>query len=482
MLLANLSADTSASSPRLLSKYATVAGACLRISDLAMVLFAALAAYRLRFGTWMPGFVDRIAISISILIAALCFSAFPLYRSWRGRGLMREVWVLGTAWTAALTLTSAQIWLLQLDRPTYLLWMSLWYALGFGLLAASHLAVRGALSLLRSIGMDMRRAVVVGLRPPVLKIHRYLAHNPWVGMQIVGYFSTRDDISIAETTDLECLGPAQSLADFLASDRVEEVWISLPMGKLGSVKSLLSMLDGIPVKVKLIPDTSELAALNQSGEQVGSVPVINLRQGSDAPDNSFFVIKAVMDRVLALIALVVLAPLMVAIAIGVKLGSPGPVLFRQKRHGRGGKEFSMLKFRSMRSDVPAGAEVRQATRDDPRVTRLGAFLRRSSLDELPQLLTVLAGSMSIVGPRPHAIQHNRHYGMLINSYMQRHYVKPGITGWAQVNGFRGETPRLRDMKKRVQYDMDYIRRWSPWLDIKIIALTAVRVFGQKQAY
>ncbi|MEL1263401.1 undecaprenyl-phosphate glucose phosphotransferase [Pseudoxanthomonas putridarboris] len=482
MLLANLSADTSAPSPRLLSKYSTAADACLRISDLAMVLVAALLAYRLRFDTWTPAIGDWIPISTSILSAALCFNAFPLYRSWRGRGVLSEVWILGLAWTTVLALISVHTWLLQLDRPTYLLWVGLWYVLGFALLGFSRVAVRGVLSMLRSAGIDVRRVVVVGMRPPVIRIHRYLRQNAWVGMQIVGYFSTRDDINIADSTDLHCLGPVQNLREYLAGDRVEEVWISLPMGKLGRIKSVLTMLDKTPVKVKLVPDTSELAALNQSGEQIGSVPVINLRQGSDAPDNSFFIIKAAMDRTLALVALVGLAPLMLAIALAVKLSSPGPVLFRQKRHGRAGEEFSMLKFRSMRADLPASAEVRQATRGDPRVTRLGAFLRRSSLDELPQLFNVLGGSMSLVGPRPHAIQHNRQYGMLINCYMQRHYVKPGITGWAQVNGFRGETPRLRDMKKRVQYDMDYIRRWSPWLDLKIMALTAVRLFGQKQAY
>jgi undecaprenyl-phosphate glucose phosphotransferase len=316
----------------------------------------------------------------------------------------------------------------------------------------------------------------------VVRIHRYLHQNAWVGMQIVGYFSTRDDITIAESTDLRCLGTVEQLPAFLGGDSVEEVWISLPMGKLGRIKSVLAMLDKTPVKVKLIPDISDLAALNQSSEQVGSVPVINLRQGSDAPNNAFFLTKAMMDRALALVALVLLSPLMLGIAIAVKLSSPGPVLFRQKRHGRAGKEFSMLKFRSMRTDQEAGAEVKQATRSDPRVTPLGAFLRRSSLDELPQLFNVLNGSMSLVGPRPHAIQHNSYYGMLIDRYMQRHYVKPGITGWAQVNGFRGETPMLRDMKKRVQYDMDYIRRWSPWLDMKIMALTVVKVLGQKQAY
>ena len=482
MLLANLSADTSASSPRLLSKYSAAADLCLRVADLAVVLVSALIADRLRFDTWVPAFGDRIPISTSMLFAALCFNAFPLYRSWRGRGVLREVWILGLAWTAVLALISAHTWILQLGQDTSRLWVGLWYVIGFALLGFSRVLVRGTLSLIRSLGIDVRRVVVIGMRPPVIRIHRYLHQNAWVGMQIVGYFKTRDDISIAESTDLHCLGAVEQLPAFLAADNVEEVWISLPMDKLGRIKSVLAMLDKTPVKVKLIPDISDLAALNQSSEQVGSVPVINLRQGSVTPDNSFFLTKAMMDRALALIALVALAPLMLAIAVAVKLSSPGPVLFRQKRNGRGGREFWMLKYRSMRIDQQAGNEVKQATRGDPRVTPLGAFLRRTSLDELPQLFNVLGGSMSIVGPRPHATQHNSHYGMLIDRYMQRHYVKPGITGWAQVNGFRGETPLLRDMKKRVQYDMDYIRRWSPWLDLKIMVLTVVKVLGQKQAY
>ena len=482
MLLANMSADTSASSPRLLSKYSAAADLCLRAADLAVVLASALVAYRLCFDTWVPAIGYRIPISTSILFAALCFNAFPLYRSWRGRAVLREVWMLGLAWTGVLALISAHTWMLDLGLHTSLLWLGLWYAIGFALLGFSRFVVRGVLSWMRSLGIDVRRVVVVGIRPPVVRIHRYLNQNAWVGMQIVGYFSTRDDISIADSTDLHCLGTVEQLPAYLTGDSIEEVWISLPMGKLGRIKSVLAMLDKTPVKVKLIPDISDLAALNQSSEQLGSVPVINLRQGSDAPNNAFFLTKAMMDRALALVALVMLSPLMLGIAVAVKLSSPGPVLFRQKRHGRAGREFSMLKFRSMRTDQEAGTEVKQATRSDPRVTPLGAFLRRSSLDELPQLFNVLNGSMSLVGPRPHAIQHNSYYGMLIDRYMQRHYVKPGITGWAQVNGFRGETPMLRDMKKRVQYDMDYIRRWSPWLDLKIMALTVVKVLGQKQAY
>lgn len=482
MLLANLNAGTPASSPRLLSKYSTLADWCLRISDLAVVLVSASVAYRMRFDVWTPALEYRIPIGTSLLFAMICFNVFPLYRSWRGRGVAREVLMLGFAWSGVFALFAAYAWIVQLAPDTSRLWVTLWFAVGFAMLGLSRTVVRGVLYWIRSKGIDVRRVVVVGLRPPVVKIHRYLNRNAWMGLEIVGYFRTRDDIAIAERTDLHCLGDVEQLTEFLATDQVEEVWISLPMGKLGRIKPMLAMLDETPIKVKLIPDISDLAVLNQSSEQLGSVPVINLRQGSVRPDNSFFVTKAIADRLLALIALIALSPLMLVLAVAVKLSSPGPALFRQKRNGRGGREFQMLKFRSMRTDPAPGAELKQATRGDPRITPLGAFLRRSSLDELPQLFNVLGGSMSLVGPRPHATQHNSHYGRLINSYMQRHYVKPGITGWAQVNGFRGETPLLRDMKKRVQYDMDYIRRWSLWLDLKIMVMTVVKVLGQKQAY
>ncbi len=482
MLLANFDPGTPVSSPRLLSKYSTVADFCLRFSDLATVLLSALIAYRLRFEVWTPAVEYRIPIGTSLLFAIICFNLLPLYRSWRGRGVTRELLMLGFAWSGVFALFATYAWIVQLAQDTSRLWVGLWFAIGLAMLGLSRAITRGFLHWIRSKGIDVRRVVVVGLRPPVVKLHRYLRQNAWMGMEIVGYFRTRDDIAIAERTDLLCLGDVEQLTEYLYTDEVEEVWISLPMGKLGHIKSVLAMLDETPIKVKLIPDISDLAALNQSSEQLGSVPVINLRQGSVRPDNWFFVSKGIADRLTAAVALVALSPLMLGIAAGVKLSSPGPVLFRQSRHGRGGREFQMLKFRSMRTDQTPSDQLQQATRGDPRVTRLGAFLRRSSLDELPQLLNVLGGSMSIVGPRPHATQHNSHYGKLINAYNQRHYVKPGITGWAQVNGFRGETPLLRDMKKRVQYDMDYIRRWSPWLDFKIMVMTVVKVLGQKQAY
>jgi undecaprenyl-phosphate glucose phosphotransferase len=482
MLLANLNAGLAGASPRLLSKYSAAADLFLRISDMALVLGAALIAYRLRYGSWMPGADYRIVIGTSLLFAVICFNALPLYRSWRGLGLLREIAVLAGAWIGTFALFSVYALALKLGQEVSRLWVGMWFAGGFALLAVSRTLVRSTMHWLRSLGIDVQRIVVVGLRPPVVRIHRYLRQNPWVGMQLLGYFRTADDMVVSEGSELNCLGDVYGLPGFLAFEGVEEVWVSMPLGKLDSIKPLLAQLEHTPIKVKLIPDLVDISMLNQAGEQLGNVPVISLRQSSVGRETQFLVSKAIVDRLLALLALLGLAPVMIAIAIAVKLDSPGPVFFRQRRQGRAGREFRMLKFRSMRVHREGEHQVTQATRTDPRVTKVGAFLRRSSLDELPQLFNVLGGSMSLVGPRPHAMPHNRHYQTLINCYAQRHYVKPGITGWAQVNGFRGETPLLRDMRKRVQYDLDYIRRWSLWFDIRILALTVVRVLGQKTAY
>ncbi|HBK46222.1 MAG TPA: undecaprenyl-phosphate glucose phosphotransferase [Xanthomonadaceae bacterium] len=484
MLLADLSSATyTTSSPRLLSKYSAAADLVLRVFDLAMVVVSALVAYRLLYGTWVPAAAYRVAIGTTLLYAVICFALFPLYRSWRGRGLLRELLVLGGAFAGIFALFSVHALIVQFGVAVSRLWIGMWFAGGLAMLVLARTGLRMFLNHLRSQGVDVQRVVVVGLRHPVMKIHHYLNRNPWVGMNVVGYFASRYDLSLPEDRQtIPCLGEPDELVAYLENNQVEQVWISLPLGERDRIKQLLEKLDRYPIHVKLVPDLFDFGMLNQSGEQIGNVPVINLRQGGVDRDNYFVVAKALQDKLVAIGALLVLWPLMLAIAVGVKLSSPGPVFFRQRRHGLGGREFYMMKFRSMRVHDDNGPVLAQATKNDSRITPFGAFLRRSSLDELPQLFNVLGGSMSVVGPRPHAAQHNTHYEKLIHHYMQRHYVKPGITGWAQVNGFRGETPELRTMKKRIQYDLDYIRRWSLWLDLRIIALTAVKVLGQKNAY
>jgi undecaprenyl-phosphate glucose phosphotransferase len=484
MLLADLSSATyTATSPRLLTKYSAAADLVLRVFDVAVVVASALCAYRILYGTWVPAAAYRVAIGTTALYAVICFAMFPLYRSWRGRGLRQELLVLGGAFGGVFALFSVHALVVQFGQGVSRIWIGVWFAGALGSLLLSRTLLRMLLNHLRSRGVDTQRVVVVGLRHPVMKIQQHLNRNPWVGMQVVGYFSSRYDLTLTDhrQEDLPCLGSPDGLIAYLEANHVDQVWISLPLGERDHIKQLLEGLDRYPINVKLVPDLFDFGMLNQSGEVIGNVPVINLRQGGVDRDSYFIVAKAMQDKIVAVAALLVLWPVMLACALGVKLSSPGPVLFRQRRHGLGGREFSMLKFRSMRVHDDS-EHVQQATRNDSRITRFGAFLRRSSLDELPQIFNVLGGSMSVVGPRPHAAQHNTHYEKLIHHYMQRHYVKPGITGWAQVNGFRGETPELRTMKKRIQYDLDYIRRWSLWLDARIIVLTAVRVLGQKNAY
>jgi putative colanic acid biosynthesis UDP-glucose lipid carrier transferase len=225
---------------------------------------------------------------------------------------------------------------------------------------------------------------------------------------------------------------------------------------------------------------SSLTLLNQEVVDLLGVPAINL--AASPVGEARALPKLVFDRLFAFAALVALAPLMLVIALAVKLSSPGPIFFRQRRLGADGKAFEIYKFRTMKVHAESSGRVTQATRRDPRVTRVGRFLRRTSLDELPQFINVLKGEMSVVGPRPHALEHDDLYKDLVNGYMFRYRIKPGITGWAQIHGFRGETDRIEKMSGRVKLDLYYIQNWTFWFDIKIVALTFWKGFAGSNAY
>ncbi len=260
---------------------------------------------------------------------------------------------------------------------------------------------------------------------------------------------------------------------------VHEVFITLPLGSQPRIVQLLEEVQGTTASVYYVPDVFAISIIQGRLQDLNGLPVVGLCETPFTGTNSL--VKRLSDIVLASVILVLISPLLLAIAVGVKLSSPRPVIFRQRRNGLDGEEIVVWKFRSMRT-MDDGAVVPQATRDDPRVTRFGAFLRRSSLDELPQFFNVLQGRMSIVGPRPHAVAHNEQYRALIKAYMVRHKVKPGITGWAQVNGFRGETDSLEKMEGRIRCDLDYLRNWSLRLDLLIISKTIRLVFKDASAY
>ncbi|MCD9086643.1 undecaprenyl-phosphate glucose phosphotransferase [Stenotrophomonas sp. SY1] len=454
----------------------------LRIADSVAVPLVAVAVHLFLNGVQLPSPLVRMAFGALLLSVVVCFTVVPVYRCWWLRGAIADLGCLLLAWTAAFGAFAMFLLLAHMRDSLAGAWLLGWYVMGLLVMLAVRLLVRIQLHRLRSRGLYCERVLLIGLRAPALKLHRLLGGRPEIGKRVVGYFAAGEDIVVREGAAPIRLGTLLDLSSYLQEHQGEfdQVWVSLPLGEGVAIKDVLKDIEGFPVPVRVIPDTSGLGMLNPGVYLTGNVPMIGIRQGLAQPD--YRLIKRALDLLVASIALLGLAPVLVMLALGVKLSSPGPVLFRQRRHGLGGREFWMLKFRSMRVHQEALGTLTQASLHDPRITRFGAFMRRTSLDELPQFLNVLVGNMSVVGPRPHAVQHNNHFQRLIQRYMHRHYVKPGITGWAQVHGLRGETPDLRSMRKRVQYDIDYIRRWSPILDLRIIALTAVKVLGQRMAY
>ncbi|MCA3776301.1 MAG: undecaprenyl-phosphate glucose phosphotransferase [Burkholderia sp.] len=271
-----------------------------------------------------------------------------------------------------------------------------------------------------------------------------------------------------------------ALRDLIRGGGIDEVWLTLPMSHEWRIQRIVRELRDEFVELRLLPDVRQMAVVDRSATDVLGMPAINLATTPRSAPELWA--KFAFDRLFAFGVLIPLLPLLSMLAIAVKLSSPGPVLFRQRRKGVDGREFDILKFRTMRVHRVQPGVVRQASRNDSRITRVGAFLRRTSLDELPQFFNVLFGQMSVVGPRPHAIEHDDFYRQLIDCYMYRYRVRPGITGWAQVNGYRGETRKVEAMAARVKFDLFYMQNWSFWFDMKIILMTVVRGFIGRNAF
>jgi putative colanic acid biosynthesis UDP-glucose lipid carrier transferase len=261
---------------------------------------------------------------------------------------------------------------------------------------------------------------------------------------------------------------------------LDEIWLAVADLSVGSREVIMEILRRSSLVVRFVPDLSMLALLNHMPAEVAGMTVIDLNASPLSGYNT--VLKAAFDKIFALIALLITAPLLLVIALAIKLDSRGPVLFRQLRHGWDGDVIEVLKFRTMKHVGADENKYQQAVRSDPRITRIGRYLRKASLDELPQFFNVLTGEMSVVGPRPHPLELNESFNEQIEAYMQRHRVKPGITGWAQVHGLRGETKTLEKMQKRVEYDLYYIENWSMWLDMKIIVRTFLAGWISESAY
>ena len=322
-------------------------------------------------------------------------------------------------------------------------------------------------------------AIIVGAGALGAKVARALQGNREEGRDFVGWFDDRTDERIDADATGQMLGALKDVAPYVRANGIKEVFITLPLGSQPRILELLESVQGTTASIFFVPDVFGISIIQGRLQDLNGVPVVGICETPFTGTNEL--VKRVSDVVLAVLILVLISPLLLAIAIGIKISSPGPVIFRQRRNGLDGGEITVYKFRSMTAQ-DNGDVVAQATKDDPRITAFGALLRRTSLDELPQFFNVLQGRMSIVGPRPHAVAHNEQYRELIKAYMVRHKVKPGITGWAQVNGLRGETETIEKMKARVEYDLEYLRNWSLGLDLQIIVRTVRVLFFDRNAY
>ncbi len=359
------------------------------------------------------------------------------------------------------------------DRMFLLSWLS-WSTL---LLCSWRILVRKTLAAFRRHGLNSRKAAIVGAGNLGKALASRFQANPWMGIEVLAFYDDAPKENLP--FGIPYAGHIEKLIEEAKDGRYEHVYIALPMRAEARISMLVDELSDSASHVFLIPNVFMFDLLHSRQTTIDGLPAISIY---DTPFSlADGLLKRAFDIVGSLVILSIIALPMLAIASAVKFTSAGPAIFRQKRYGLDGKPIEVWKFRTMNT-MDNGSMVKQATKNDSRLTPIGGFLRRTSLDELPQFINVLQGQMSIVGPRPHAVAHNEEYRKLIKGYMLRHKVKPGITGWAQINGWRGETDTLEKMEKRVEFDLDYIRNWTVWLDIKIVFLTLFKGFIDKNAY
>ncbi len=419
-----------------------------------------------------------ILMALVFFISSAVYERIDPYRTWRsGRMLAygRDMFVgWGVTVLILIGLGSASGLLQSFNGRV----VGTWFLLTPFVLIGSHMLARRA-ALFDQRDAEVRSVIIIGANDVSVRFARTVERNPNMFMEVHGYFDDRSAERQPADMGKSILGNMADVATYVRENRIKMIFISQPISAQPRICKLLDELQDTTASVYFLPDIYIFDLMQARFDNVDGMPVIAICESPFTGFNSL--LKRASDLVLATLIQLLLTPLMLIIALAVKLTSPGPVIFRQRRYGLYGEEIIVYKFRSM-TVAEDGAQVVQAKKNDQRVTRIGAFLRRSSLDELPQFINVLQGRMSIVGPRPHAVAHNEQYRKLIKGYMLRHKVKPGITGWAQVNGLRGETETLDKMEARIRFDLDYLRNWSIWLDLWIILRTAQVVLKRENAH
>lgn len=416
------------------------------------------------------------AIALVTFLVALLFPLFAIYRVWRGISTLSEIKNITVAWGMVVFLLALLAFMTKSGADYSRSWMGLWFVSSWASFILSRVVLRLVLRWLRSNGFNHRHIVIVGTGEQAMVVADRLIKTTWFGLEIEAFFDASGKSLPTQFKNKKLISDCGDLRKYVDESDIDQIWIALPHTEEKTIRDVITVLDGSSVEIRYVPDIFEYQLMNRSLSEMAGVPVVNISYS--AIDGVNRIVKTVEDYFLASLLLIMAAPVMLIIAVGVKFSSPGSVLYLQKRIGWNGEEFTMFKFRSMPLEAEKKSGPVWARQLDNRATKFGSFLRKTSLDELPQLFNVLKGEMSLIGPRPERPVFVERYKDEVPHYMKKHLVKAGVTGWAQVHGWRGDTC----LHTRIEHDLYYIENWSLWLDVKIIIMTVFRGLVHKNAY
>jgi Undecaprenyl-phosphate glucose phosphotransferase len=457
-----------------------------RLSELISFVFVGMA-----IASFYPGYSGKTPIFSYLL---LCFGAASVfvvtmeisgqYKLFRLLNPEQKLSTIAASWIGAFATTAVFVFLSKIGDTYSRIWITNWFVAGFFFVFATRFFIAAVIRRLNRNKQFNRRTLLVGGGADAAEVIATLDDSPDAGVSVVGIFDDRDDIRAPNTSNsVVKLGNIDEIGEFVRKAKVDTIIVTLPVTAELRLLQILNKLWVLPVDIRLSAHAQKVRYRPHAYSYLGKLPCLDLY---DRPLGAFgWLIKAIEDRVIAVLALILLAPVMLAVALAVKLSSKGPVIFKQKRYGFNNELIEVYKFRSMYTNLSDAKADRLVTRDDPRVTRVGRILRKSSLDELPQLFNVLKGDLSLVGPRPHATAAKAAgslYEQVVEGYFARHKMKPGITGWAQIKGWRGETDTEEKIKNRVEHDLHYIENWSLTLDLYILAMTPFALMKTENAY
>ena len=458
---------------------ATVTTGVAQAVEIALLTVTGLAVFGLNGGDTLLSALTTLGLVAvaEIFVARLKMHGIAAYRL-----RLEQFARVAASWTAAFVVLGALVLLFDRTGALSRSFIAAFWATGLVALLVWRAALHLLVTRWTRAGRFRRRTVLVGGGKDAESL---IASIDTIGkddIKLIGLFDDRnDDRSPESVASVEKLGRVAELIEFARRTRVDLVLVSMPLFAEHRVLDMLRQLWVLPIDIRLSAHMSKLKFTRKAYSYIGGIPVFDM---ADRPISDWnLVFKWLFDKLVAITALILLSPVMIATAIAIKLDSPGPVFFRQKRHGFNNQLLDMWKFRSMRTDALDATATKLVTKDDPRVTKVGKFIRRTSIDELPQLFNVLMGELSIVGPRPHALSakaDNKLYYDAVEGYFARHRVKPGMTGWAQIHGWRGETDTVEKIMQRVSHDLYYIENWSLWLDLKIVLLTPISLITKRQ--